>query len=544
MNRVGILITSAIWICLALFIITFPNIFYLFLNDAGIRLMISWEGLSVLFILSFSFIFFWNIKLYFRAMYFYVFFVPFLCYSIYLYNLNLSPELIKLLMQTSFREAWELIAGYFIGFLFILVILTFIYFFIINQIRVKRVRFIYAFIISLLSAILFWGKIFQLKRDFKVNSLYGILNQYYPVSLFSSIIQTATVKKNDLSASKNFDFYPYLLKKTKGRKIYVLIIGESSRYDHWHINGYSRKTSPILDTMTHVISFTNAFSGAYFTYLSVPQIITRARPGYMDRQFKEKSILSIFKELGFKTIWISNQDKDYYTGSFTLHAENADIHIFPDDRIVPDIRNRYDGKYIPVIDSILRSSNSNIFLVFHTLGSHWNYADRYPDSFDIFQPSGKKINIQKPSIGLKNVIINSYDNSILYTDNIIASIIKLVDGFKSISFVFYLSDHGEDLFDNNPSKLLFHLYPSYQTLHIPLFVWTSSTYDSLFPGKVATLKKNNSILLSTNDVFYTIVGMSDIRFRLYDSTFDFSSPYFRQSHVFFTNDGKDKVLFK
>lgn len=94
----------------------------------------------------------------------------------------------------------------------------------------------------------------------------------------------------------------------------------------------------------------------------------------------------------------------------------------------------------------------------------------------------------------------------LHTDNIIASIIKLVDGFKSISFVFYLSDHGEDLFDNNPSKLLFHLYPSYQTLHIPLFVWTSSAYDSLFPDKVATLKRNNSILLSKTTFFIPLSG--------------------------------------
>nr|WP_100315027.1 phosphoethanolamine transferase [Thermoflavifilum aggregans] len=285
------------------------------------------------------------------------------------------------------------------------------------------------------------------------------------------------------------------------------------------------------------------FSGAYFTYLSVPQMITRAMPGSMDRQFKEKSILSIFKQMGFETVWISNQDEDYYTESFTLHAETADVHIFPDDKTVPDKRNRYDEKYLPIIDSILCSTKGNIFLVFHILGNHWNYAERYPQKFDLFQPSGKKYNIQKPNPMLKQVIINSYDNSIIYTNHIISSVIQMVNKLNSISFVCYLSDHGEDLFDKDKNKLLFHLYPSYQTLHVPLFIWTSNSYDYLFSDKIRYLKRNQDSVIRSSDIFYTLVGMSNIRFVGFDSTMDMSSPYFKSYPVYFTNDGNDKVLF-
>lgn len=537
-------IKSILSVLIALIIITFPNLFFLYLNGQGLRLMLSWEGLSITFLFSFLFLFFWNIKIYFKSLYLFVFFVPFICYSIYLYNLNLSPELIRLVMQTSFREARELVSGYVFGYVVILVLLTLLYFLLVRNIHIKRIPFLPALFLSLLCAALFWGKIFQLKKTFKVNSLYGILNQYYPVSFISTILQTATVKRNSLAQSENFHFYPYSLAKLPVRQVYVLIIGESSRYDHWHINGYLRATSPSLDTIGNLISFHNVFSGAYFTYLSVPQMITRASPGSMDKQFKEKSILSIYKDLGFKTIWISNQDEDYYTGSFTLHAETADLHIFPDDHILPDVRNRYDEKYLPIIDSLLHASIQNIFLVFHTLGSHWNYADRYPPKFDFFQPSGKNINILKPNPRLKNVIINSYDNSVLYTDYIISSIIHEVNNLNSISFVCYISDHGEDLFDKDSTKLLFHLYPSYQTLHIPLFIWTSSIYNKFFPDKRMYLEKRKDSLIRSNDIFYTMLGMSNIKFSGFDSTSDFSSPYFRCYPIYYTDDGKDKILLK
>ncbi|SFV33013.1 phosphoethanolamine transferase [Thermoflavifilum thermophilum] len=505
--------------------------------------MISWEGLSITFILSFLFFFFWNVRLFFKILYLFVFFVPFICYSIYLYNLNLNPELIRLVSQTSLREARELVSGYVLGYILVLIALTILYFVVVNNIRIKKISLTFALIVSILCAGLFWWKIFQLKKDFKVNSLYGILNQYYPVSIFSSIIQSIAIKRNSLDSTKNFHFSTYYLSRPPGRQVYVFIIGESSRYDHWHINGYARNTSPILDTMHNLISFKNVFSGAYFTYLSVPQMITRSKPGSMDKQFKEKSILSIFKQMDFKTVWISNQDEDYYTGSFTLHAQTADIHLFPDDKNVPDKRNRYDGKYLPIIDSILYSTKENIFLVFHTLGSHWNYAERYPVNFDIFQPSGKKYNIQRPNSGLKQVIINSYDNSVIYTDYIISSLIQMVDKLKSISFVCYLSDHGEDLFEKDKNKLVFHLYPSFQTLHVPLFIWTSKTFDSLYSDKVKYLLRNKDSVISSSDIFYTLIGMSNIRFIGFDSTLDISSPYFRSYPVYYTNDGADKTLF-
>ncbi|WP_394346731.1 sulfatase-like hydrolase/transferase [Thermoflavifilum aggregans] len=67
---------------------------------------------------------------------------------------------------------------------------------------------------------------------------------------------------------KIFIFSTYYLSQPSGRQVCVFIIGESSRYDHWHINGYSRNTSPSLDTMHNLISFRNVFFWCLF-YLPI-----------------------------------------------------------------------------------------------------------------------------------------------------------------------------------------------------------------------------------------------------------------------------------
>ena len=50
----------------------------------------------------------------------------------------------------------------------------------------------------------------------------------------------------------------------------------------------------------------------------------------MALQFKEKSILTAFKEAGFRTAWLSNQSdmEIFWSGSINLHAKTADIAVF------------------------------------------------------------------------------------------------------------------------------------------------------------------------------------------------------------------------
>lgn len=529
-------------ISLLAFFLIFPNIFYLVHVGSPISLIFKYSAIAFLFLLNPLVFFYKNIKIYLYTLSFFAVLVPLVCFSIYLFDLKIGARLVGLVFQTNLDETIEITQGYRAVFIFLTLLFILVYFFCVKRISVKRVPFFVALLISLVSTIVVWGKMFQLKRSFHVLSMYGILDEYYPISVVSSTMQVLLTAPNNLDKAKGFVFHSYKTDSLADRQIYVLIIGESSRYDHWGINGYSRKTSPRLLTLNNIISFSDVASGAHFTWLSVPQLITRATPENMGIQYTEKSILSAFREAGFETIWLSNQEPDYYTGSFTLHAETADVCLFPDAKELSH-GDSYDGRYLPIMDSILRNTNKNLFLVFHTMGSHWDYSKRYPESFDYFKPSGKTATINPPKSDEKEAIINSYDNSIRYSDFIVDSIIHMAGKYDLISYVTFISDHGEDLFDRNENQLNFHLTASKNTLHIPLFIWTSNKYNAVYPLKRAALINNKNRKVGENDVFYTLLDMANIRFPHFDSTKSLSSTAFIDSQQEYIEQGGETPKF-
>ena len=86
-------------------------------------------------------------------------------------------------------------------------------------------------------------------------------------------------------------------------------------------------------------------------------------------------------------------------------------------------------------------------------------------------------------------LINAYDNTILYTDFIVNSLIEILKKDNLNSFLVYASDHGESLGENG---LYLHgvpmrFAPKEQT-HIPFLVWYSDSY-----------KDNNKIVLKNKN---------------------------------------------
>jgi lipid A ethanolaminephosphotransferase len=74
-------------------------------------------------------------------------------------------------------------------------------------------------------------------------------------------------------------------------------------------------------------------------------------------------------------------------------------------------------------------------------GSHSPYAIRYPKSFEKF-----KINL----VSKRQNIINAYDNSVLYSDFTLNSLISYLQKNSKKEFYFlYSSDHGEAVGEHN-----------------------------------------------------------------------------------------------
>ena len=120
-------------------------------------------------------------------------------------------------------------------------------------------------------------------------------------------------------------------------------------------------------------------------------------------------------------------------------------------------------------------SNRDTVIVLHMMGSHGPaYWKRYPESYETFTPACKVA--QFSHCELKD-IINAYDNSIVYTDHVLARLIQVLSGAASHDVdagMLYVSDHGESLGEHNMylHGMPYAIAPEAQ-IHVPMVVWLS-----------------------------------------------------------------------
>lgn len=235
----------------------------------------------------------------------------------------------------------------------------------------------------------------------------------------------------------------------------MFLIGESSRYDHWQIDGYDRPTLPLLTNQKRLLVFKDASAVGCLTELSVPQILTGVTPDHYDDHLRQGGIIQLFNQAGFKTYSISNQTDQ---GNIRMHSIFADSSIWMQNTIASDKHLHYDMELIENMKNILTKDRGNCLFVIHTIGSHYDYTERYPGSFGRFLPV-RSISLFTPTdISKKTELINAYDNSVLYTDAVIDSTIKIVNSLDCVSAVLYTSDHGENLFSFIALKGIFRSF--------------------------------------------------------------------------------------
>jgi len=293
----------------------------------------------------------------------------------------------------------------------------------------------------------------------------------------------------------------------------VMVIGESSRYDRWSLNGYGRATNPLLSQESNVVSLRDVITSVAATRLSVPVIISRktAMQSLKDG-FAEKSFLTAYKEAGFKTYWLSNQISfGRFDTPVSVFAKEADVIQFLNLGGFTNNSN-FDEILFSPLNNALADPAPKKLIVLHSLGSHWNYSQRHPQQFDKWQPS--LFGVDKPAytdLKIKPQLNNSYDNSILYTDWFLAQVIGSLKQKQQLTSLLYVADHGQTLYDGS-CRLAFHGHNTQHEFHVPAFVWYSDQYGARYPDKVKQLKRHRKARLSTENMFHTLLDMGDIRY--------------------------------
>lgn len=157
----------------------------------------------------------------------------------------------------------------------------------------------------------------------------------------------------------------------------------------------------------------------------------------------------------------------------------------------------------------------------HTMGSRGpTYYNRYPDEFKKFTPTCDTADIQNCS---QESIVNTYNNTILYTDYIVSLAIDILKKFTQYeSALIYVSDHGESLGENNIylHGLPYNIAPVKQT-QVPMLVWMSKTMQKLdFINYDCLKKKAKNGTFSHDNLFSSILGLLEVDSKIYRSEMD------------------------
>lgn len=331
-------------------------------------------------------------------------------------------------------------------------------------------------------------------------------------------------------------------------QVVVMVIGESSRYDRWSLNGYKRETNPLLMKETNLVSLSNVVTAVSATRLSVPVLVSR-KPARMSLQagFAEKSFLTAFKEAGFKTWWLSNQ--------MTFGEFDTPVSVFAKEADVTQFRNlggfsahsSFDDVLLAPLQAAIQDPSPKKLIVLHTLGNHWNYSHRHPKEYDKWQPSlFGVVNPAYSDRAIKEQLNNSYDNSILYTDWFLSEVIRTLKSSPEMGLMMYVSDHGQTLYDGN-CGYAFHGHNTQFEFHVPALVWYSDLYRATHPAKVNQLLRNKRAKLATENVFHSLVDMADIRYEGEQLERSFVSKHFKQHKRYVDSYGwtdYDNATFK
>ena len=153
-----------------------------------------------------------------------------------------------------------------------------------------------------------------------------------------------------------------------------------------------------------------------------------------------------------------------------------------------------------MFDSISRGSDLN-FTTIHMIGSHWYYDSRYSEKHKIFTPTTKGKFIKSST---KEELINSYDNTLLYLDWFLNTIIEKLKQSKTPTLLIYISDHGEILGENNQ---WLHAQNNKASTNPAMLVWYSDSFNAKLPEKIEALIKNKNQENNTDLIFNSILHL-------------------------------------
>jgi len=301
-------------------------------------------------------------------------------------------------------------------------------------------------------------------------------------------------------------------------RLLVIVVGETARAANWGLNGYARQTTPELARWP-VLNFPDTTACGTSTEVSLPCMFAPVgRRNYDEATIRgSESLLHVLARAGAAVHWRDNQSgcKGVCEG---LSSEVIGAATLPD---LCDRDRCWDEGLLRGLDARLAAAKGTQLLVLHMLGNHGpSYFRRYPAAFERFVPTCRQDDLGQCS---STEIVNAYDNAILYTDHVLATLLTTLQAHAASvdSAMLYVSDHGESLGEKG---LFLHgvpyaIAPREQT-QVPMILWWSEGFGAGAKLDIACMQKRSTEPAAHDHLFHTALGLLDVKTALYEAPLD------------------------
>lgn len=316
-----------------------------------------------------------------------------------------------------------------------------------------------------------------------------------------------------------------VLPRAAGAKppLLLLVVGETARADHFSLNGYGPRTNTELSER-QVLSFTEVSSCGTSTAASLPCMFSHlGRKDYNAANRDFENLLDLLQHAGVAVLWVDNQAGCKGLCDRIPNASTSDDKALPAN--LCDAEGEcFDEALLHGLDRRLaalpaeRRAKGTV-IVLHQMGSHGPaYYKRSPPGRKRFTPECTTNVLQQCE---RQSLVNAYDNSIAYTDHVLA---LAVDWLKARATdyapaMLYVSDHGESLGENNLylHGLPYAVAPREQT-HVPMVVWLPPQHPL-----TSCLASQQGKPLSHDNLFHTVLGLAGVRASEYRQALDMTA---------------------
>jgi len=302
--------------------------------------------------------------------------------------------------------------------------------------------------------------------------------------------------------------------------LFVLVVGETARSDHFGINGYTRNTTPQLAALQatgELVSWRNVFSCGTSTLASVPCMFSPlGKTAFEARKDDTENLLDIAQAAGLAVLWLENQ-------SGCKGVCDRIAHVQASDNLPPNVAARLcpDGQcadlaMLHALDDRVNAlptaqRERGVLLVMHQIGSHGPaYYKRSDSAEKHYLP---ECQTEVLSQCAHDALINAYDNSIITTDAFLG---HTIDWLRAQSAhydtgLLYVSDHGESLGEYGLylHGMPWHMAPDVQK-HVPMVAWLGTALTQRLNVSTDCLRADVDRRFTHDHLFHTILGVLDI----------------------------------